>query len=163
MYGRTSLPSNSVFPTRVSADGNPTYKAGGITLDWSLVTAASGNVTLGDGSVILDGQKYLRYGQILTRITASGKYGPYDADLTQGSELLVRGRCFILDQTILQYPSGSSLLSAVNDQIGGVFDGGSVWFARILQSGVATHTKIAGPTKAEFLAAFPLVQIVMDE
>jgi hypothetical protein len=162
MFGRTVLSQNSVFPTRVSADGSPTYKAGGVTIDWSLVTAASGDVTLGDGSVIKDGQKYLRYGQIITMVTSTGKYGPYDPALTQGSELLTRGRCFIVDQTVLQYSSGSSALGAANDIIGGVFDGGAVWLDRIIQSGVASHTKTAGPTKAEFLAAFPLVQIVED-
>ncbi len=75
----------------------------------------------------------------------------------------MRGRCFIVDQTVTQYYAGSGLLSAVNDHIGGVFDGGSVWFDRIIQSGLVTHSKILGPTKAEFLAAFPLVQVVMNE
>lgn len=163
MFGRTVLAQNSVFPTRVSADGSPTYKAGGVTIDWSLVTAASGDVTLTDGSVIKDGQKYLRYGQILTMVTATGKYAPYDPALTQGSELLVRGRCFIVDQTTLQYSSGSSTLGPANDIIGGVFDGGAIWFDRIIQSGVASATKALGPTKVNFLAAFPLVQVVMDE
>lgn len=162
MYGRTVLAQNSVFPTRVSADGSPTYKAGGATIDWTQATTASGDVTLTDGSVIKDGQKYLRYGQILTRITSTGLYAPYNPDLTNGRELLTRGRCFILDQTVLQYGAGTSLLSAPNDVVGGVFDGGAVWFDRILQSGVATHSLTAGPTKAEFLAAFPLVQVVED-
>lgn len=161
MYGRNVLSGNTVYGTRASATGNPDYKAGGVTIDWSLVTAASGDVTLGDGSIIKDGQKYLRYGQIITMVTSSKKYAPYDPDLTQGNELLVRGRCFIVDQTVLQYDAGNAGLSAVNDHIGGVFDGGSIIFERILQSGVASHSKVLGPTKAEFLAAFPDVQLVM--
>lgn len=68
MLGQTTLSNNAVNPTRVSADGNPQYKPGGITIDWSTVTAASGDQTLPDGSTIKDGQKYLRYGQILCRI-----------------------------------------------------------------------------------------------
>jgi hypothetical protein len=164
MYGRTVLAQNSVFPTRVSADGSPNYKAGGITVDWDLIAAVTGSdVTLPDGSVIKIGQKYIRYGQVLTRVTSNGKYAPYDPSGTSGQELLVRGRVFICDETVLQYGSGTSLLSAQNDVIGGVFDGGNVWFDRIIQSGVATHTLADGPTKAEFLAAFPMIQITQDE
>lgn len=163
MYGRTVLSQNSVYPTRVSADGSPTYKAGGVTVDWDRFTAASGDTTLGDGSVIKDGQKYIRYGQILTRITSSGKYGPYNPDITNGQQTLTRGECFIVDQTVLQYDAGNAGVSASNDIIGGVFDGGAVWLSRILQSGTDSASESAGPTKANFLAAFPLVQIVQDE
>lgn len=160
MYGRNLLTANSVFPTRVSADGKPIYKAGGVTLDWTYATTASGDVTLGDGSVIKDGQKYFRYGQVITRITSSGKYAPYDPDLTNGRELLTRGRCFILDQTILQYDSGSAALSGQNDIVGEAIEGGAVFLDRILNTGAASHTLVGGPTKAEILTAFPLLQIV---
>lgn len=163
MYGQTFLSQNNVFGTRVSFDGNPTYKAGGVTLDWSTALTASGDTTLADGSVIRDGQKYFRYGQVLTRITATGLYGRYDPDLTNGRELLVRGACFILDQTITQYNTGTPQISAQNDVAHGAFDGGSVWLARIIQSGTASHTLADGPTKAELLAAFPLLQIVEDD
>jgi hypothetical protein len=163
MFGNTFLSQNAVFPTRVSCDGRPNYKVGGITIDWTTVSAASGDVTLGDGSVIKDGQKYLRYGQILTRITSSGKYGPYDPSTTDGRQTLTRGECFILDQTLLQYSAGSSGLSAANDIVGGVFDGGSVWLARVLNAGSGSHSLTAGPTKTEFLTAFPGVQVTQDE
>lgn len=159
-YGRTLLSQNSVFPTRVSVDGSPVYKAGGITIDWTLVTANSGDVTLADGSVVKDTLKFLRYGQVMTKITASGLYGPYDSALTQGSELLVRGQCFILDETVLQYGGGSPGLGGANDQYGSAIEGGKVWLARIIQSGVASHSKAAGPTKAELLAAFPGIFLV---
>lgn len=162
-YGRTSLPNNAVYPTRVSADGSPEYKAGGITIDWSLVSAVSGaDVTLTDGSIIKIGQKYLRYGQVMTKVTASGLFGPYDPDLTQGSELLVRGNCFILDQTILQYPSGASTLGPSIDQCGEAIEGGKVWIDRILNTGTSTHTKAGGPTLAEVLAVFPNIYPVRD-
>jgi hypothetical protein len=69
-YGRTILPTSSVFPTRVSADGSPFYKPGGVTLDLATIAAASGSdVTLPDGSVIKANNQFLRYGQVLTRIT----------------------------------------------------------------------------------------------
>lgn len=160
MYGRQILSTNSVFGTRVSADGNPKYKAGGAVLDWTTANTASGDTTLADGSVIKDGQKYFRYGQVLCRITSSGLYARHDPDLTNGRELLTRGRCFILDQTIVQYGSGSSGTSIQNDVASGVFDGGAVFLDRIIQSGTAGHSLALGPTKAELLTGFPLLQIV---
>jgi hypothetical protein len=68
-FGRTVLPANSVFPTRVSADGSPVYKAGGITIDWAAVTASGSDVTLPDGSVIKANLKFLRYGQVVCKET----------------------------------------------------------------------------------------------
>lgn len=162
-WGRTSLPNNTVYANRVSVDGSPKYKAGGITIDWTLVAAASGDQTLADGTIIKDGQKYLRTGQVVCRVSSNGKYAPYDPSGTTGQEVLVSGRCFILDMTVLQYGSGSSLLSASNDQVGEAIEGGDVWLARILQSGVASHSLAAGPTYAELAAAFPRCSFVRDE
>jgi hypothetical protein len=70
--GRTLFARSQVLPTRVSADGNPKYKAGGVMIDLSTIPAASGtDTTLQDGSIIKAGQQYMRYGQILTKITSS--------------------------------------------------------------------------------------------
>jgi hypothetical protein len=53
----------------VCADGNPERKIGGGTIDWGTVVAVSGSaVTLLDGVQVAIGEKYLRYGQIMTRI-----------------------------------------------------------------------------------------------
>lgn len=71
-YGRTLASTNMPYPTRVSADGNPRYKAGGVTLDLTTLTAASGSdTTLPDGSVIKANNQFLRYGQVLCKITTS--------------------------------------------------------------------------------------------
>jgi hypothetical protein len=70
MFGRTLLSNSNVQPTRVSADNMPIQKPGGVTIDWTnTVTAPGSDVTLPDGSVIKSGSKYLRYGQVLCRIT----------------------------------------------------------------------------------------------
>jgi hypothetical protein len=54
---------------KVSADGRPEAKIGGVTIDWGTVTAVSGSdVTLNDGVLVAVGEKYLRYGQVITRI-----------------------------------------------------------------------------------------------
>jgi hypothetical protein len=261
-YGRTLLTTNTVNATRVSADGRPCYKSGGITLDLTTVPAASGSdVTLPDGSTIKANNQYLRYGQILTKITtqpvqtltgtatsgnftitlvrpdtgqsvttgniafnataatvltalqavmglnqvastsggplgtgavtvtfnvfvpimtvntgtlaggtvtpavttagtSNGKYGPHDPAATDGRQTLTRGECFILDETWLLNPAGGSFAGlASTDIIGGVFDGGDIFLDRVLQSGVVAHSLTLGPTKAEFLAAFPLIKI----
>lgn len=374
MYGRSVLPNNSVFPTRVSADGLPKYKAGGANIDWAnTVTAPGTDTTLADGSIVKSGKKYLRYGQIVTKIilaatktvtitgtpsggtftvtvttpngtvttaqtttalaynasaadvqaavvalsnvgagnvtvtgtaggastaeintmtpgtptagdtlsvfstlansgieivtnstatatstttqlkaawngnplltaigTASGTttfivtgvtagqalgitssatgtgtltnvvtgrslpytitfpdalgpvtlassgasltggstpaatatstapggndgwFGPYDPAATDGRQTLTRGSAFILDETLLEYSTGTTTLSSANDQTGGLIEGGSVFIDRVLNSGTSSHTLAAGPTLAEVLGTFPLLQIVQN-
>lgn len=66
-YGRSLLTTHIINPTKVNADGNPKYKAGGLKINLaSLAAAPSSDVTLPDGSIIRANQgRYLRYGQIL--------------------------------------------------------------------------------------------------
>lgn len=267
MFGRTLLSTNNVALTRVSADNNPAYKVAGVTIDWSAVTAVGSDTTLADGSLIKSGQKFLRYGQILTKETLAGGtgtiqtftgtatggtftysfirsdngltvttaalafnasaatvlaaiqavaapgqavsssggalgsaavpvvystftplgtvnaalltggtvtvaqtnagttggyFGPFDSAASDGRQNLNRGDCFILDETITQYDSGTPGISPENTQIGRVFDAGLVWIDRVLQSGAGAHSLAAGPTLAEFLAAFPAVRIARN-
>jgi hypothetical protein len=57
---------------QLSADGKPEMKVAGVTIDWSLVVAHSGaDLTLEDGVVITDGEKYLRYGQPVSRVSVT--------------------------------------------------------------------------------------------
>lgn len=137
-------------PIMVTADGQPDWKAGGITIDWSTVAAVSGSdVTTPDGRVVKIGEKYLRYGQVLNRITASGKYGPADTTLSNGQETTGGGsQSFILNETVLEADSGSDHPA--------VFDGGLVWPDRIIAgSGNA-------PTLAAVLAALPRLSFAKD-
>lgn len=269
MYGRTLLANNRIQPTRVSSDGQPEYKTGGVTLDLTTIPAAPGtDTTLPDGSFILAGEQFMRYGQVICKITATasdlvsltgspaggtitvnvattvpgqaqvtntatwaynataatvkaalealanvgannttvtgsaggpwtivfadavgavtlsmntngltggtspnatfgstapggdlGMYGPYDPAATDGRQTLTRGQCFILDELWLYYESGSKKLSAPNNVIGGVIEGGNVFYDRLMHSGVAAHSLAAGPTLAELLAAFPRLRI----
>ncbi len=158
-FGRTFLPNNQIFPTQVSLDNRPNFKPGGVTLDWATVNTAGGSgtstATLGDGSTIYDNVKYLRYGQIITYINASGKYGPYDPSATDGRQTLTRGQCYIVNQTTTQYVTGVAPNSVVNDMVGGVFDEGSVFADRVLHSGTNTATGTLGPTLSNFNTAFP--------
>jgi hypothetical protein len=76
-YGRQLVGTSTGIPIHISADGDPEYKTGGITLDWNTVPAVAVDTVLGDGVTIPAGQKGLEYGTIVSRITASGKYGPF--------------------------------------------------------------------------------------
>lgn len=69
-YGRNVI-GNTGIPIRVSASDDAIWMPIGITLDWSLVTAVGSNtVTPAEGLTIVAGQKYLRFGQVLARVTA---------------------------------------------------------------------------------------------
>lgn len=63
-YGRTII-ENVGKSIQVTADGRPEMKAGGVTLDWTTITAAAADITLDDGVEVDSGQKYVRYGQVL--------------------------------------------------------------------------------------------------
>ena len=152
-FGRQSLGTLG-GNLEVTADGSPVAKAAGITIDWATVAAVSGSdVTLNDGQVIPIGTKYLRYGQVVTRITASGKYGPYDPAAGDGREIVpVRGRAFILNRTAVN--------SEPADEHPEAIEGGLVYRSRIIQSEAAAHTLALGPTFAELNAAFPMLRYV---
>jgi hypothetical protein len=65
-YGRTRI-GDTGYPIQVSADGNPIWRTGGITIDWSTVAAAAADTPLTDLVVIKTGQKGLRFGQVLVK------------------------------------------------------------------------------------------------
>lgn len=70
-FGRQVL-TKTGRDVRVLADyQDAQMKVGGITIDWSAVAAAGADVVLPDQTPIKTGEKYLRYGQIMTKITTS--------------------------------------------------------------------------------------------
>lgn len=133
---------------RASADGNPRWKTGGITVDWSTVTAVAVDTTLADGRIALNGQSYIRYGTVMCKITASGKFGPYSALASDGRELLERGNCFILNETAIKEQDLASDHPAV-------FDGGRVFEERVTDASGA-------PALDDLNEAFPDVTWVRD-
>jgi hypothetical protein len=63
-YGRQILETTG-NPIAVLAEyEGALWKAGGLTADWSLITAVSADTTLDDGTVVKAGDKYSRYGQV---------------------------------------------------------------------------------------------------
>jgi hypothetical protein len=245
---------------RVSADGHPEDKHGGVTIDWTTVAPAVAASTLGDGVPIAIGDMYLRYGQVICRITADAvavvtvdatsgtftitlttevdgvaytattaaiaeaatiatvqaalrllttvpgaatvvvsgstggpftltfpdaaglvvvtatsvdlaggtgvtvattssggnidKYGPYDPAATDGRQSLIQGSTFVLNRTVKQ----TDILSNHPEAI----DGGLVFLARIIQSGVASASLAAGPTLANLKTTFPRLKYVTE-
>jgi len=135
--------------TPASADGRPEYKPGGVTIDWSTVPANASATTLADGSVIPAGVKYLPYGLILTRITASGKYGPRQEAAADGREAATRGNTYILNYTIRQDDLHA-------DHPPGVFDGGRVYIDRLKAVTAGAYAATDAWT-AEVQAALPRV------
>jgi hypothetical protein len=84
-YGRNVLATSTMLNTRVTEDGSPIYKSGGATLDLTTIPAASGSdVTLPDGSIIKANNQFLRYGQVMTKIT-TGTTQTYTGTATSGN------------------------------------------------------------------------------
>jgi hypothetical protein len=151
--GRTLISMAAGEGCELSYDGNPEWFPGGPTIDWSTVAALGADKTFADVGLVPAGKKALGMGQFMTQITASGKYGPYDPAASDGRQTITIGKCFVLNNTVLELnPAG--LTTHDNVHRGGV-DGGRVWEERLIQSGTATHTLALGPTRAELLAALP--------
>lgn len=132
--------------TLIVRSGEPTWKVGGATVDWTSVPAASGSdTTLADGQVIPAGVQYIRYGTVMCRLTSganAGKFAPYNAGGSAGEENLTPGDCYLLPYTIR-----SGDLQADNP---GLIDGGDVYPERI--------TDLTGnPGIADLITAFPRV------
>jgi hypothetical protein len=146
-FGRTVL---GTVGSSISllADGKGGDKIGGVTIDWSTVAAVSGSdATLNDGVVVPIGSKYLRYGQVITMITASGKYGPYDPAAVDGRQTLARGKAFLVNRTVTNLDPKGDYPEAI--------DSGRVWQARLIQVGTGTASLAAGPTLANVESTFP--------
>jgi hypothetical protein len=147
----------------VIADGN--YfgaKSGGITLDVTTIAAVAGSdVTYPDGTVVPVGAKGMRFGQVLCRITATGKYGPYDPAATgTGRDVLARGSSYFLNRTWVDDLALGGLLVPTRGTLHPpVYEAGRVWRAKLLIT-TGTASLAAGPTVAAFEAAFPGVTYV---
>ncbi len=133
--------------------GSGRQKVAGVTIDWSTVPAAGGDTTLTDGTVIKAGEKFIRYGTVIAKITASGKFGPYDAAALDGRDTLVRGECFIVEETIVEKQMHSLYAP------GGVYDGGIFFLARCVNNAGDLTTN---PTRTQMEAAFPDVTWAED-
>jgi hypothetical protein len=118
--------------------------------DVAAVTTNAASLTGGSGTATV---------ATSTAGVSSGTYGPASSTATDGRQALVRGRCFILNETIRELdPLGMATQPTDHP---GVFEGGRVWRAR-LKIGGDNPTSIGGlqPTVAAFETAFPRVRYV---
>lgn len=158
-YGTTSTNPGGM-PAMVLANLDQVdWKPGGVTIDWATVTAAAGDTTLADGTIVPSGQKGIQFGTILTKITSGGKFGPYASGASDGRQTLTRGACYILNETVLQYPAGVGMPGQGATDHPAVFDGGLVWKARLGIDAGGTTTK---PSTAAFETAFPRISYAQD-
>lgn len=67
-YGRQTLSSTGIPVMALANLDDADWKPGGITIDWSTITAVSADTTLADGTVIPNGQKGIEFGTILCDI-----------------------------------------------------------------------------------------------
>lgn len=140
-YGRQILESTGRDIQVLVDPENADWKAGGVTIDWGEIDAvASAPETLPDDTVVAVGDKYIRFGTVITRDAATGLYAPTDTP--------VRGESFIVNKTVVKSELGSDHPA--------VFEGGQVWAARLLTGGDA-------PLLEAILAAFPRLQLVTEE
>lgn len=153
-FGRTVLATGGRI-LRAAADAMIRRKAGGWTIDWTPIAAVAGApVTLSDGTVVAIGDKYIRYGTVMCKVTGAGqgntvgKYCPYLSTATDGRQTLTRGSCFICNETVVQSQPRS-------DHAGEPFDGGKVWLARLTDIA-------ANPTQTNMETAFPMVVWVTE-
>ncbi len=129
-----------------------------LTFDKSLgLNGNVGQVTVGAGSLTSGGSITVTIATTHSG-TSYGKYGPYDPSATDGRQTLTRGECWILNQTVFEVNPLTGPFSTTKDHPA-VFDGGTVWKARVLATSGA-HSLAAGPTWTEFEAAFPRIQYV---
>ena len=158
--GVTPIKQRTGRPVRLSADGYPERPPIGITVAWNSVTpAAIDTKIIADDTQVYVGERVLRVGTLMVKITSgqdSGKYGPFKADATDGRQSVTRGDCMLVDYTIKQGETSVWNSNLDNDHIGGV-TGGMVWRQRLkIQGnleGVGTD-----PTFDQIKDAFPRLE-----
>ena len=154
-FGRKANLATTGNPVEVIADGRyHGMKLGGVTIDWTTITAVSGSdATLADGTVVKIGDKYMRYGTVLAKITTGGKYGPSKTNAADGRQTLTRGSCYILNSTVVESELGSDHPPVFDNSTG-------IYLDRLLTN--EAEAAVNNPTEANVLAAFPSVVVFRE-
>lgn len=130
----------------VSADGSPVAKVAGVTIAWASVPTMAAARTFKDYDNVEAGEKYIRYGTIVCRITAAtdatevGKFAPlvgtgvagqYNDDATRAVST-AEGDVFIVNRSVHQDDIASDHPE--------VIDGGRVYKRRLFVVGYGDGT-----------------------
>jgi hypothetical protein len=70
-FGRQVLESTGRAIMALAELADALWKAGGVTIDWSTITAVSADTTLADETVVKNGDKYIRFGTVIGRIAGA--------------------------------------------------------------------------------------------
>lgn len=165
-YGRNVI-GRAGFGIKVSADGEPTAKIGGITVNWASVAAAGAdyevrpNGEVGSSNIgafmaqpvdfVTAGTKYLRWGTVMCKLiggTSAGKYVPYGASTNLGGGTLgtLNGDMVILNASIHENDSGSDHPEAIV--------GGKLFKDRLIVNYAKSQTITMGATGGTFTVGY---------
>jgi hypothetical protein len=149
-WGRQDLGTVGTSIQLIASDFHDVgWKPGGVTIDWDTVTAVGADTLLTGGSTIKAGEKYIPMGEILAKITASGKYGPHRTNAVDGRQTLTPGSCWLMNEDWAQNPVQGSLVTSAATDHPPVFNRGTVWQSRLKVGGANEATL------AQLLAAMP--------
>ena len=175
---------------QLTADGAPKAKAGGITILWAAVAAASADFAVrptgetssgGSGyyeqnpsdDYVYAGDKFLRYGTIMCKIVGgaqAGKFAPYGTTVGSGNTIadatslsIAKGDVYALNYSVHEYELGS-------DHLGAAIDGGRIFAARALVVGINPNAAaeatalglVAAMPRADFEAVLPNFTYALD-
>lgn len=122
-----------------SADGSPVAKIAGVMIAWAGVPAIAANRTFKDFDLVEAGEKFIRYGTIVCRITAAtdptevGKFMPFMAVPGGGRTLsTAEGDVFLINRSVHQDDAASDHPEAL--------DGGRMYKQRLLVVGYGDGT-----------------------
>ena len=146
----------------VSADGSPSTKIAGGQLGWAAIVAVAADYTFKDVDFVEAGEKFIRYGTVLARVTAAsagtialdanivgkfvpllgggaaGDYTSYNGDATMAVSI-AEGDVFVANRSVHEYDVVSDYAEMI--------DGGRVYKRRLLVDdygdGVVTYPDYA--------------------
>ena len=123
-YGRQTLGSTGTV-VEVAADGFPEWKPGGVTIDWSTITAVSGSdATFDDGTVVPVGAKGIPFGTILAQITTAEVQTATITGTPTGGSFTLSGNGGTTPA--LAYNAASSAVQTAVRALGGAYAGVAV-------------------------------------
>jgi hypothetical protein len=123
-FGRQVLDTTG-YSIRCSADGRPQHKLGGVTIDWATVAAVNADLALEAGIVVPNGEKYLRYGQVITRITAQPAQTITVTGTPTGGSFTVTGVHPITGAATTQTVAYNAAVSATQTAMDAIFGAGN--------------------------------------
>lgn len=144
--GRNVLNYRSGYDDSIIAGEDIRWLMVGATIDWSLVVAASSNVTLPSGRLILSGQKYLRNGQVMSRIQGTAA----NAVLVATENNTPTGGTFTVSVT-------NAGITTTTTALAQAATGATVQTAVRLLSNVNIATTVAGSAGGPYTFTFPAV------